>query len=153
MWRIDNGVSWGSAGLQGMCPQEDERTPTVSTLCWEGSLKTNGQDQETGFKHLCRIYKAVEQAALSSPWAKDPYVVMRRTKAEGSQNSLPTRRALKILRKVDPMLHRIAEGLERQADCLWLKERKCTECGLLYEPVPEGDTGLCILCIMEVKKA
>lgn len=108
---------------------------------------------ETGFRHLSRIYKAIEQAALSSPWAKDPYVVMRREKGSSKDNNLPTRRALHLLRKVDPSLHELALDLEKMSDSLWLKERKCTRCGLLYEPAPDADSGLCILCVMEVKRA
>jgi len=111
------------------------------------------EQQESGFRHLSRIYKAIEQAAFSSPWAKDPYVVLRHTKGSSKDNNLPTRHALRLLRKVDPSLHDLAAQLERDSDTLWLKERKCTRCGLLYEPAPDADSGLCILCVMEVKKA
>lgn len=110
-------------------------------------------DDETGFRHLSRIYKAIEQAAFSSPWAKDPYVVMRREKGSSKDNNLPTRRALHLLRKVDPSLHAIAAQLERDSDSLWLRERKCKKCGLLYEPAPDADSGICVLCAGIVKKA
>lgn len=176
---------------------------------------TYGQENQTGFRHLSKIYKAIEQAALSSPWPKDPYVVFRREKGSGKDNNLPTRQALRPLRKVnsslhdyaaqlergsdsrwirdrhcnnetgfrhlsrvykaieqaaysdprdtrralnllrgvDPSLHEIADGLDEMSETIWLKERKCTRCGLLYEPAPDADSGHCILCIMEVKKA
>ena len=71
------------------------------------------EQQESGFRHLSRIYKAIEQAAFSSPWAKDPYVVLRHTKGSSKDNNLPTRHALRLLRKVDPSLHDLAAQLER----------------------------------------
>lgn len=127
-------------------------TGTLEEATREGSNLKDTQ-QETGFQHLSRIYRAIEQAALSSPWAKDPYVVMRREKAKGKSNALPTRRAQVILQRHDAEFNELACRLERESDGLWLRERKCTSCGLTYEPLPDGDTGLCILCIMEVKKA
>lgn len=114
---------------------------------------SNTHGQETGFKRLSLIYKAIEQAALSSPWAKDPYVVLRKTKGESKPNMLPTRQALKILSKVDGELNRLAARLERESDNIWSRTRNCGQCGLKYEPLPAGDKGLCILCIMEVKRA
>lgn len=108
---------------------------------------SNTYGQETGFKRLSLIYKAIEQAALSSPWAKDPYVVLRKVKGHSISNDLPTRQALKILRSVDGELGRIANRLERESDSIWIHERKCEQCGLKYEPLPGDEMGICALCL------
>ena len=104
---------------------------------------------ETGFIHLRRIYHAIEQAALSSPWAHDPYVIRRREKGESKDNAIPTRRAMRILNWVDPLLHLIAYALERKSDGIFSTERRCGKCGIMYDPLPE-DEGICLLCILNL---
>ena len=104
-------------------------------------------EDETGFRHLKRIYIAIEQAALSSPWASEPYAITRHQKGESKDNAIPTRRAVRILQRVDPLLEKIAYDLERKSDGIFSTERKCQKCELYYEPLPE-DEGICVSCLL-----
>ena len=63
---------------------------------------------ETGFRHLKRIYHAIEQAAFSSFGSVEPYAVLRREKGESRENAIPNRKALNILKGVDAELHYMA---------------------------------------------
>lgn len=113
---------------------------------------SNLYGQEIEFRRLQVIHHSIKEAAESDPRAREPYVIRRRAKGHSIPNLLPSRQALRILGRHEPEFGRIADCLEDESDSIWIQTRKCERCGLKHEPVP-GDNGLCILCVMEVKKA
>jgi hypothetical protein len=101
---------------------------------------------ETGFQQLRRIYKAIEDAALGSPWDREPFAVMRKSKPGASTNEIRMRRAVTILRWADPHLRDIASQMEERSDNIF--RPRCRECGMSYDPKP-GDEGICGVCDLD----
>jgi len=107
-------------------------------------------ETETGWIRLKRIVGALNDAAMCSPRAVEPYAVRRKKKGGPVSNDIPCRRAVRLLARADPAFARLASWLERRSDGLYVTERRCPRCGLFYEPL--DDSNLCPICVLEERK-